>query len=195
MTASCGYVAARRMRSSAWVTLVRHGVRDVLCWSAFPLVPALRSTNSSADRSALFVGFIATMTGSDVPRSCVIGFGSSPSRCGPVLATGRTRDLPGSNAIPSCVMGSSTTAERQSLAYRDRTYCLRRCLPPRPLRVSVFRGSIAHPTGSLCTLRSRRHRRPRNTRYRAPATAYPDRTSTGWTAPACLAHKQSRLHR
>src|SRR5436305_1484974 len=34
------------MRSSACVTLVRLGVRDVLCWSAFPLVAALRSTSS-----------------------------------------------------------------------------------------------------------------------------------------------------
>jgi len=37
-----------------------------------------------------------------------------------------------------------------------------------PLRAYVFRGSIAHPTRSLCTLRGRRRRRPRNTRYRAP---------------------------
>src|SRR5712664_4169655 len=89
-------------------------------------------------------------------------------------------------------MGSSTTAERERLAYRDRTCCLRRCLPARPLRISVFRGSITHPTGSLCTLRTRRCRRLRNTHYRAPATAYPDRSSTGWIAPAFLAHKQSR---
>src|SRR5882724_10617455 len=87
-------------------------------------------------------------------------------------------------------MCSSTTAERQSLASRDRTCCLRRCLPARPLRISVFRGSITHPTGSLCTLRTRRCRRLRNTHYRAPATAYPDRSSTGWIAPAFLAHKQ-----
>src|SRR5271169_1943552 len=81
-------------------------------------------------------------------------------------------------------MWSPTTAERQHLASRCRTCCLRRCLPARPLRTSSFRGSIAHPTGSLCTLRSRRHRRPRNTHYRAPATTYPGRTCTGWTAPA-----------
>src|SRR5258708_5315622 len=81
-------------------------------------------------------------------------------------------------------MCSSTTAERQSLASRDRTCCLRRCLPARPLRFYGFRGSIAHPTQSLCTLRTRRRRRPRNTRYRAPATAYPDRSLTGRTTPA-----------
>ena len=88
-------------------------------------------------------------------------------------------------------MCSLTTAERQSLASRDRTCCLRRCLPARPLRFYGFRGSIAHPTQSLCTLRTRRCRRPRNTRYRAPATAYPDRSLTGRTTPAFLAHKQS----
>src|SRR5208282_3679594 len=48
-----------------------------------------------------------------------------------------------------------------------------------PAGLPAHRGSIAHPTRLLCTLRSRRRRRPRNTHYRAPATAYPDRTSTG----------------
>jgi hypothetical protein len=33
----------------------------VLSWRAFPSVPALRSTNSAADPSALFVGFPATI--------------------------------------------------------------------------------------------------------------------------------------
>src|SRR5258708_9552260 len=81
-------------------------------------------------------------------------------------------------------MWSSTTAERQPLASRGRICCLRRCLPSRPPRYHGFRGSIAQPARSLCTLRSRRHRRPRNTRYRAPATAYPDRTFTGRITPA-----------
>jgi hypothetical protein len=47
------------------VTLTRLGVRRVLRWRAFPSVPALRSTNSAADPSALFVGFPATMAESD----------------------------------------------------------------------------------------------------------------------------------
>src|SRR5258705_12411679 len=88
-------------------------------------------------------------------------------------------------------MCSSTTSEPQSLPSRDRPCCLRRCLPARPLRYYGFRGSMAPPTQSLCTLRARRRRRPRNTRYRAPATAYPDRSLTGRTTPAFLAHKQS----
>src|SRR5205807_7976789 len=43
------------------VTLTRLGVRRVLTWPAFPSVPALFSTNSAADRSALFTGFTATL--------------------------------------------------------------------------------------------------------------------------------------
>ena len=68
-----------------------------------PSVPALRSTNSAADRSALFVGFTATMAGSDFSCPFIIGYGSSPFRCGPSLsrdADGQTRDLPASDAIP-----------------------------------------------------------------------------------------------
>ena len=84
----------------------------------------------------------------------------------------------------SCVMGSSTTAERQRLAKRRRTCCLRLCQRPRPLRHCNFRGSIAHPTRLLCTLRGGRLLPPRNTHYRAPATAYSGRTCTGWTPPA-----------
>jgi hypothetical protein len=47
-------------------------------------------TNSAAaalDAPALFAGFIATMAESDLSRSCIIGFGSSPSRCGPAQHT------------------------------------------------------------------------------------------------------------
>ncbi len=94
-------LAACRMRSSACDTLSRSCARRVLCCSAFPLVPALGSTDSAADGSALFVGFIATMSESDFPCSCIIGFGSSPSRCGPgrIVPTGQTRDLPVSGAF------------------------------------------------------------------------------------------------
>ena len=50
---------------------------------------------------------------------CIIGFGSSPSRCGPSLSynsDGRTRDLPASDTIPLHVMWPSTPAGRQHLA-------------------------------------------------------------------------------
>jgi hypothetical protein len=89
------------------VTLIRRGVRRVLSWRAFPSVHALRSTNSVTDRSALFVGFPATMARSDFSCPYIIGYGSSPSQCGPSRsrnADGRTRDLPASDAIPLHVM-------------------------------------------------------------------------------------------
>src|SRR5215211_6283447 len=54
-------------------------------------------------------------------------------------------------------------------------------------------GSIPHPTGLLCTLRRGRRLPRRNTRYRAGATPYPDRTFTGWNAPAFLAHQWPAL--
>src|SRR5262249_51398652 len=38
---------------------------------------------SAVDGSTLFAGFPATTAGSDFPRPCIIGYGSSPSRCGP----------------------------------------------------------------------------------------------------------------
>src|SRR5208282_5939901 len=83
-----------------------------------------------------------------------------------------------------CVRESQTSAERQRLASRHRTCCLRRYVPSRPLRLVPFRGSIVHPTQSLCTLRRGRHLPRRNTRYQAGATPYLGRTSTGWNAPA-----------
>ena len=57
--------------------------------------------------SALFVGFTATMAESDFSCPCIIGYGSSPSRCGPSLALdadGQSRDIPSSNAILLRVM-------------------------------------------------------------------------------------------
>src|SRR5262249_25225869 len=46
---------------------------------------------------------------------------------------------------------------------------------------------------SLCTLRDHCRQWPRNTRYQADATPYLGRTSTGWIAPACLAHSLDHL--
>src|SRR5215469_14861029 len=102
--------------------------------------------------------------------------------------SGQTRDLPASDAILLHVMWPSTPAGRQHLAKRCRTCCLRANRNPRPLRHLIFRGSIPHPTQSLCTLRNHPHGGSRNTRYQADATPYLGRTSTGWIAPACLAH-------
>ena len=80
-------LAAFRTRSSACDTRSRPCVRCVLCSFAFPSAPALCYTGSAASAtdvaSALFVGFPAPIAGSDFSRSCIIGYGSSPPRCGP----------------------------------------------------------------------------------------------------------------
>src|SRR5713226_3854378 len=120
-------------------------------------------------------GFSATMTESDFSCPCIIGYGSSPSRCGPSLSLdtdGQTRDLPASDAILLHVMWPSTPAGRQHLALRCRTCCLRANKHSRPLPSLTFPGSIPHPRHSLCTLRSHRRQWPRNTRCQADATPY-----------------------
>src|ERR1700730_559849 len=51
---------------------------------AFPLALALRSTDSAADHSALFAGFIATMARADFSPPYIARVGSSPSPRGPL---------------------------------------------------------------------------------------------------------------
>src|ERR1700720_1014068 len=49
----------------------------------------------------------------------------------------------------------------------------------------LFRGSITNPTQLLCTLRGRRYRRlTQHLLPGDPLRPYPDRSCTGWTAPA-----------
>ena len=115
------------MRSSACDTLSRFCARHVLCWPAFPSVPALRSTGSAAGCPALFVGFLATMAESDFPGPCIIGYGSSPSQCGPARSRTARR---GTSRFPPKELrhmpGSSTPPGRQALRFRA-WLC---CLPP-----------------------------------------------------------------
>jgi len=92
-----------RMRSSACDTHYRHCVRSVLCWLAFPSAPALGSTGSAVAETTLFVGFSATMAESDFSRPCIIGYGSSPSRCGPAAVAKRSiARSPGSRTRSFC---------------------------------------------------------------------------------------------
>jgi hypothetical protein len=62
---------------------------------AGPRSPYLRCTHSANGCPALFAGFFATMAGSDFSWPCIIGFGSSPSRCGltAVCRIGQPGDL------------------------------------------------------------------------------------------------------
>ena len=80
-------LAACRIRPSACVTLSRLCVRHVLCCSGVSSVPALRSARSASPVGDLFAGFVATMAGSDPSAPFIIGFGSSPSRYGPLRLT------------------------------------------------------------------------------------------------------------
>jgi len=149
------------MRASACDTLSQSCAWRVLCWSAFPLVPVLGSTDSAADGSALFAGFTATIPGSDLPPLCVIDYGSSPSRCGPEssIVPGQTQDLPASGAFLLHVMCSSTPAGWQHLALTA-LHMLRSTFETASAPAAyIFRGSIRHPMQSLCTLRGRRYRR------------------------------------
>src|SRR6202048_4338300 len=166
---SCFLVLAiRRMRSSACDTLSRPWVRHVLCCSAFSLVSALGSTDSAAaasaadcstaSLSALFTGFSATMTESDFLRSCVIGYGSSPSRCGPPALSGRRSNAgsPRFRRDPFARDVLFDPGRVDSTSHNGTAHVAfgSKGQPPPPAK-RVFRGSITHPTQPLCALRVR----------------------------------------
>src|SRR4051794_27474066 len=155
------------MRSSPWDTLSRSCARHVLCCSAFPLVPALGSPCSAIGGPTLFARFIATTAGSDSSGSFIIGFGSSPSRCGPAVAchSGQSRGLP----VP--VQGASMHARVSDHvgSSRPSRYRAGSCCLPHTRRTSApekhhFRGSMAGLHAPLSTLHERPHDRPRMTR-------------------------------
>jgi len=84
--ANCSFfsvLARSRTLSSPGYTLTRPCVRRVLFLVVFPSAPSLRCTESASDPSELFLGFTANVERSDSSGSCTIGYGSSPSRCGP----------------------------------------------------------------------------------------------------------------
>ena len=172
---------ACRMRSSACDTLSRFCARRALCWPAFPSAPALGSTGSAADRSALFARFLATTAGSDFSRPFVIGFGSATSRCGPgrpyglwsgmrpprfrrcLFARDGVFDLGGATASriarPHMLPSTLLNASAPTILWLSRLNSL-------PHAIVVYASQPPSPTTTP-------HSLP------APATAYPDRTSTG----------------
>ena len=122
-------LATFRMRSSACDTLSRLCVRRVLCWPAFPLVPALRSTGSAAfRRRSLRRGLPLCSPASQLLWRGPTSRARASSATAPRLpdadrrtryspdTDGQTRDLPGSDAILLHVMWPSTPAGRQHLA-------------------------------------------------------------------------------
>jgi hypothetical protein len=148
------------MRASTCATVSRLCVRAVCCWFAFPLVPALGSTGSATDRSALFASFVATTAWVRLPAFVHHRLSVLPSRCGPEAelpwpSAGSpkfrrdpfARDLlfdPGRRAWPRLA----------ALPVLRSTLCTVSAPATYPLR-----GSITHPTQPLCTLRGRRRRR------------------------------------
>jgi hypothetical protein len=123
---------------------------------AFPSAPALRSTDSADGCPSLFAGFTATMAESDFSRPCIIGYGSSPSRCGPDGLVGLWSDWrsPGSRArsVRTC-QGLRPRRAGRLLALTPPTM-----LPSVQLTTSapgktLFRGSMAGPCVPLSTLR------------------------------------------
>src|SRR5208337_1198513 len=106
-------LAVCRTRSRPWDAPCRLGVQGVPSCSAFSSAPALGSTNSSAGRPAPFARFTATQAESDPSSPCIIGFGSSPSRCGPLTSRAAKVEV---SRFPveelSYMPGSSTTQDR-----------------------------------------------------------------------------------
>src|SRR5271157_3877986 len=185
------------MRSSARDTPARSCARSVLCRPAFPLVPALRSTNSAAAGAALFAGFsrrmppafvrIATISGSDFSCPCIIGYGSSPSRRGPDNPRAARSDMRSPRFRPAPFM-------RDGVFDHDGVSAPRIAAPPilpsaqgDGLGLRHFQTFAAqYPTPHNCCVRfvAAVAGGPRNTRYRAGASPYPDRTCTGWIRSA-----------
>ena len=131
---------------------------------AFPLAPGLGFTGSAPDYPGLSIGFSATQPGSDVSRAFIGGFGSSPSRHGPIHHDGHRpiKTAPGSRTryVRTC---QGLRPRRAGLALA------RTCLSLSPSDSSTpsapgrcnFRGSMAGLCTPLPTLRRRPHGRQR----------------------------------
>ena len=120
---------------------------------------------------ALFVGFAATTAVSDFSRSCIIGYGSSPSRCGPgqhaaplLLADREISRFPSKKLLH--MPGPVTTPDRPGA--RDGApvrvaFHIRNCVG---IRDEGFRGSMAGLYSPLPTLRRHPRERLRTARGR-----------------------------
>src|SRR5881392_3277863 len=188
------------MRSRACHTLIRFCARHVLCWPAFPLVPALRSPGSAAtfpadasavDFFALFAGFTATMAGSDFSCPCIIGYGSSPSRCGPPYSAHRTRRRRPDTRSPRfrydpfardvALDPGRASAPRMAVPHM---------LPSSELKPSapaISDLSWLNPTPQAIAVYASQPPSPVATQHSLPSRTLPfnlGRTFTGWIAPA-----------
>jgi hypothetical protein len=121
----------------------------------------------------LFAGFVATMAGPDFPLPCIIGFGSSPSRCGPPAssASGQSWDLPVPGQGASAHARVSDRAEwkgtRDILPRRVRGSMAGLC-PPLPTLRPCPRGQRRTPRGRCGSLLLHRRGLPPPTPRRSP---------------------------
>jgi hypothetical protein len=156
-------LAACRTRSSAWVTRSRFCARGVRRRSTFSSVPALGSAGSASGCPALFVGFTATMAGSDFPRPCTIGYGSSPSRCGPSAASRRWPDV-------------GSPRFRRDPFVRDGVFDLGRASAPRISVPHMLPSATLKASASAILLLSRLNSPPRTIAVYASPWALPPTT-------------------
>ena len=138
----------------------------MLCWFAFPSARALRSTDSATEIApALFVGFIATVAGSDFLGSFITGYGFSPSRRGPAVHRWRNPRSPGSRtrSVHTCqVLRPRRIVQALAIA-RPAVLPSSRSISSAP-GMRDFHGSMAGPCAHLSTLRRDPHGSLRTTR-------------------------------
>ena len=141
--------------------LSRRRVRTVLCSSAFLAIPPLPSIDSATSKPVLFADFIGTTSECDFSSSYLIGFGSSPSRCGPSAHTatgGQAGELPGPvQRVSVHARFYDHAGSPARLRWRTQTYCLPLHRPRRHPEQVFFRGSMAGLHVPLPTLRRHPH--------------------------------------
>ena len=188
-------LAACRMRSSACDTLARFCARHVVCWSTFPLAPALRSISSAADSSALFTDFSATTTKSDFQRPCVIGYGTDGAKGrgqgkrGPAKHAPDTE--PGKRVTGAGTCTASSKAKEEGKVHRAAPPRQCRSAPARVLRAEA-ECRTRRRRADVAGLRGRPRAQARGSARTGPtgsvsgaAIAATVHTEAGWpTAPA-----------
>jgi hypothetical protein len=158
--------AALRTRSIPNDEAARSCARTPCGSTAFPSAPALRSTRSLPGRPGSFVGFIATMAGSDFSFPFIAGFGHTafPARAGGALHLRSVTRSPGSRtgSVHAC-WGLRPRRTGTPLAITRRPVLPSGCVTPSASGISFFRGSMASLHDPLPTLRPA----PRGTRRTA----------------------------
>src|SRR5215813_4562247 len=169
-----------RMRSSACDTLARLCVRHMLCWLAFPLVSALRSTGSAAVASTADCSAessharTSSATAPHLPDADQVD-------TWPVVRRRISQVPTRSFARDVALDPGGTTMPRIAALHMLRSTMKTVSAPA----ISSFRGSLPHPTQQLCTLRVRRHRRlTQHSLPGGPLRPYLGRTLHRLIAPA-----------